>query len=412
MKLCKCDIYLFFWSIYRLQETWYDRGPVNQVAQLFMLLIGLWGLGEYVLSQRVKNTPLMNAVFALFAMSSVYGIWNIAFGNGIPELPEIEYMKRSLNSITPVFLFYSAISRGIFTSTRIKLYFWVMLAVCSAYFFGKKFYALETRGLLEITNNAGYTFVALIPVIYFFAKKQLLQYILLGVALMFALMSMKRGAILTGGILGIIFMYSNLRSSSMKTRLISIALSLIFLIAAVLYVEHTMDTSARFVRRIEATQAGDSSGRDYIYMTLLNVILREQNPIYLFFGHGADSTMLFAGNYAHNDWLEIGCNNGLLGVAVLVVFFFVFAKTVHRNRKTFPRPMAYSFFSVLVLIAVKSLFSMSVLSFDLSTSMLVGYFAYQDLRERRKIHFPQPPLFPQRLPAGTPPRANFSQRIK
>ncbi|MBQ8723480.1 MAG: hypothetical protein IJY80_04260, partial [Opitutales bacterium] len=215
-------------------------------------------------------------------------------------------------------------------------------------------------------------------------KKPLLQYILLGTLLLFILLSMKRGAIAIGTICGAIYMFSNLRSASVKTRVISIFLSIVFLVASFMYVGHTMETSDYFVRRLEKTQMGDSSGRDYLYETILNAVLSDKNPINLLVGHGADSTVIFAGNYAHQDWLETLCNNGLLGVAILFTFFVVFARVVWRNRESFSRPMFYSFLTVFTLVFLKTLFSMSIQNLDLSTTLLLGYFAYWDLIKRQE----------------------------
>ena len=384
MKLCKCDIFVALWGVYSLQHVWYERGYVNQVALLLMLLIGIWSIGEYFLSNRIRKSPLLNAVFALVVMYSAYGFFSIVFGNGIPEIPEIEYPKRSLASLLPIFLFYVGASKGLITPSRIKIYFWVMLSIAIAFFFGMKFERQEALGVLEITNNAGYIFVPLISLLYFFPKKPLLQYILLGTLLLFILLSMKRGAIAIGTICGAIYMFSNLRSASVKTRVISIFLSIVFLVASFIYVGHTMETSDYFVRRLEKTQMGDSSGRDYLYETILNAVLSDKNPINLLVGHGADSTVIFAGNYAHQDWLETLCNNGLLGVAILFTFFVVFARVVWRNRESFSRPMFYSFLTVFTLVFLKTLFSMSIQNLDLSTTLLLGYFAYWDLIKRQE----------------------------
>ena len=77
----------------------------------------------------------------------------------------------------------------------------------------------------EITNNAAYEFLNLIPLIYFFYKKNYFQYVLLGIICLFMIAGMKRGAMLIGGISILFFIYSNLKGSSYKKKIIIIGIN-------------------------------------------------------------------------------------------------------------------------------------------------------------------------------------------
>ena len=95
------------------------------------------------------------------------------------------------------------------------------------------------------------------------------------------------------------------------------ALSLVFplqflIIAVALFVIKLMSESSYFAQRIDQTIAGDSSGRDDLYKSLWDILISEQDLFYILFGRGADATWALVGNYAHQDWLETFCNNGLL----------------------------------------------------------------------------------------------------
>lgn len=138
-----------------------------------------------------------------------------------------------------------------------------------------------------------------------------------------------------------------------------------------------MNNSAYFMARIEQTLEGDASGRDVIYGTLWNTLLLESSPFYFYFGRGADSTLRVAGAFAHQDWLETFCNNGLLGIIILLGFFYAFGKNAWKSRNVFPGMMFYSFITLFIIIFSKTLFSMSIQELDVSESMLMGYFAFE-----------------------------------
>ena len=116
-------------------------------------------------------------------------------------------------------------------------------------------------------------------------------------------MGMKRGAILLGAILAIYFLYHSLKEASQKEKLYLLLLSLVASILILLVVQDLMANSAYFQRRVEQTLEGNASGRDSIYSLLWYSFLENGSLFHCLFGFGADATITFAGNYAHNDWL-------------------------------------------------------------------------------------------------------------
>ena len=188
---------------------------------------------------------------------------------------------------------------------------------------------------------------------------------------------MKRGAILIGVATSIVLLYANVRNSSRWLKLLFAILSVIIIIGASKYVDYMIDNSAYFNARVEQTLEGDSSNRDIIYGTLWHTLLSEPNPFYFYFGRGADSTLKVAGTFAHQDWLETFCNNGLVGVFILFFFFYTFGKNVWKSRMYFHGMMFYSFFTLFIIIFSKTLFSASIKDLLLYESMLIGYFAFE-----------------------------------
>ena len=98
------------------------------------------------------------------------------------------------------------------------------------------------------------------------------------------------------------------------------------------------------------------------------------NIFYFFFGRGANSTINIIGYFAHQDWLETFCNNGLLGVFILFRFFYVFGKSVWLSKKYFPVMMFFSFLILFFASFSKTMFSMSIQNLNICQSLLLGYF--------------------------------------
>ena len=68
---------------------------------------------------------------------------------------------------------------------------------------------------------------------------------------------------------------------------------------------------------------GDMSGRDIIYSNIWNSWL-DSNFFHFLFGYGFAASIKISGIglFAHNDWLEILSNFGLLGVIIFAVLFY------------------------------------------------------------------------------------------
>ena len=145
---------------------------------------------------------------------------------------------------------------------------------------------------------------------------------------------------------------------------------------AVYFVSKMMSESDYFAYRVEQTLSGDSSGRDDLYGTLWHSILNEQNMFYILFGRGADSTWAVAGNYAHQDWLETLCNNGLTGCVILLCFFLMFLRDAFSSRTVFSKNFYAAYMVLFVITMSKTMFSMSIQSMEVPLSMLLGYFTY------------------------------------
>lgn len=384
----QCDIYVSLWCIYMLQGVLYPQGIINQLLQLIMLLWAMIAFFKYILESRIYIfSPILKATFLLIVMYTIYGGIHIMFGDAMSH-GQYVYLQTSLRSLAPIFLFYYFTMNGKLTSDRIKIYLPILIVTCVLLYYKNESLVLLKTNKEEITNNAGYYFVSLIPLLFFHSKRPILQYIFMGIILLYIFMGMKRGAILIGVLTTMVLLYANVKNSSRWMKIIFAMLSVIIIVCTNKFINYMMNNSAYFMLRFEQTLEGDSSGRDVIYQNLYNTLLLEPSPFYFCFGRGAESTIKIAGNYAHQDWLETFCNNGLIGVFILIYFFYTLGRNVRDSKKYLSGMMFYSFATLLLIVFSKTLFSMSIQDLNISESMLIGYFAFKlnDLEQNEIIN--------------------------
>ena len=374
-KINQCDVYVGMWCIYMLQGVLYPSGIINQLLQLIMLLWAMIAVFRYLV-QPVTRSPILKMTFILILMYTIYGTIHIMFDEGIIGQNTYYYLQSALNSLAPVFLFYDFAMNGKLTSDRIRIYLPILIITCILLYYKNERLELLNTNAEEVTNNAGYFFVPLIPFLFFYSKNPVLQCVFMGIILLYLFMGMKRGAILIGVLGTLILLYANIRNSSRKMKSVYLALSIIIVVGIYILFSYMMNNSVYFMTRLEQTMEGNTSGRDEIYGSLWDILILEPSPLKFYFGRGAESTLNVIGILAHQDWLEIFCNNGLLGVFILLFFFYTLGKNAWVSRDCFSRPMFYSFVTLFIVIFSKTLFSMSIQSLGVSESMLIGFFAY------------------------------------
>lgn len=290
--------------------------------------------------------------------------WNI--------IPTDFYLKNLLNSLLPIYAYYYFAQNGYITKKWIICFAIIFLIIA----FGRYTVSLHKAMLLrmagenEVTNNAGYIFVALMPLACFFYKKPLFQYLYLAVCMVMIVAAMKRGAILVGGVCMVFFLYRVISSSSSWKKLLYISLSIAIVLVAYYFVLHQLETNSYFQYRLNATIEGNSSSRDKLYSIFFDMMF-DRNIFYMLFGQGADSTVRLGPNYAHNDWLEIGVNQGIFGIIVYAFFMiklFKFWLAIPGNSI-----LKTAMGMIVIIIFLKSIFSMSVNNLEIYVSLIFGY---------------------------------------
>lgn len=151
---------------------------------------------------------------------------------------------------------------------------------------------------------------------------------------------------------------------------------------AVFFFLSFMEQSEFMTQRVNATLKGDSSARDTLYSYLWNAWLNS-DIIHQLFGYGISQTVTIVGNYAHNDWLEILIDYGLLGVvlyATIIIKLFKYRKNLNYNKGA---KVCYT--SIMLIWMMKTLFSMGIGVPESLNILLLGSFIGNSIAHRRKL---------------------------
>jgi hypothetical protein len=167
------------------------------------------------------------------------------------------------------------------------------------------------------------------------------------------------------------FMYRMLVSSSKRIKIALVLLTIAMIIAGTYFIADFYTTSEYFQYRVDQTLEGSSSGRANIYSLLWRYFINQESLLNILFGNGAMMTIMIAGNYAHNDWLELAICQGLLGV---VIYFGYFVSLFVAFRRSSSNSLVYNIWGMVLLITfASSLFSMSYNALSLSIALCMGY---------------------------------------
>lgn len=380
-----CNIYISLLAFYSMQGTMIPTGG-SALSQMIVLTTMLMGLYYTVKVVAMKGKPVyfkgLNLLFFIFVVYGLvllfsdhhYVIKAKRFGDG--TVSNFSFLKSIFLSLPNIYTFYYFSTKKYLTEKLLKGWVFALFGVAVFRFFDNQMSAIQVQLLEgidsdEVTNNMGYLFVALIPSVALFRHKSFLQYGMMIFCMAFIVMGMKRGAIIVGVLLMLYFLYFNYRYHQSMSKTKVLFFSALIVIAAVYIVQYMMETSDYFMARIAQTEEGGSSGRDAIYEHFWNHFKNETDNFKFMFGNGANATLGIYINYAHNDWLEIAINQGVLGLVAYALYWLGFLKTIWntKHNKTARLVLSLAFISFFV----ESIFSMSYTGYSMMACTTFGY---------------------------------------
>ena len=380
-KLNRCDWFIIVWVLYYLQGVLYSSGGAISTGLLGInLLVSIYCAIK--IWQMPNHPPYIKGLNLLVMMFSIYGFYLILMNPSTVyysmsgfSMASYNYIKSIYLSILPIYAFYYFSLKGYLTAERLRWWAVVFSISCVVSYYNYMQHAMEKllasgSSAEETTNNAGYLFLSLIPIWVLFRKKPLLQYAGLAFCMAFILMGMKRGAIAIGSVVVLYLTWQIIKNARGKQRVIVILLTAVLAVAGVYFVIDMMTGSDFFIQRLEATKEGNSSGRDSLYSFFWTYFTEKADAIQYLFGRGANGTLEIYYNYAHNDWLEIAVNQGLLGIIVYAVYWKQFYSTWRQSTNIEAK-------TILALVGIiyfaKTIFSMSYADMTYVCTSVLGY---------------------------------------
>lgn len=378
-----CNIYLSFLTFYLIQGVMIPTGG-TVFSQLILFCAMLMGIYYTVKTICLPNIPVyFTGLNMLFFMFIIYGIL-LLFSNhhyiiifSWSEVPNSTFLKNIFLSLPNVYVFYYFSRKGYLTEKALKKWVIVFLASSVFRYIDNQMALLNMMQLKgvqtkEMTNNMGYLFVALMPTIAVFKDKVRIQYGILILCMAFIMMAMKRGAIIVGTIMLIYILYFNYKYNKNVSKRKVIVFSLFIIVAAYFITEYMMESSDYFMSRIEQTKEGNSSGRNALYERYWNHFKNETDIFKYLLGNGANATLGIGVNYAHNDWLEIAIDEGVLGLVIYCIYWFCFWRTIAsiKYNITAKLVLTLTFISFLIM----TVFSMSYTEYSIYSCSVFGYY--------------------------------------
>lgn len=373
----RCDIFLLIWVLYYLQGIAYPMGgPVGMGLLAINLLVSAICAVKVI---QMKDVPVyFRGLSLLLLLFSIYGFWFMlsppttgGVSGMLNKIPSYGYIKTIYLSLLPIYAFYYFSRRGYLTEAKLRLWGVIFLASSTLSYFHFQQEMLEKlTNREETTNNVGYLFLSCIPLLAIYRKKPVLQFAFLTYVMAFIVMGMKRGAIIIGALIVVYFVVQAVRLSSGRKRLLLVLLSVALIVGAVRFFLYQMATSEYMMQRVQDTMEGNSSGRDSLYSFFWKYFTQDASPLHYLFGRGANGTLEIYYNYAHNDWLEIAVNQGVLGLVIYLVYWAVFYKTWKCTTNPDVKVILAMF---IITYFAKTLFSMSYADMTFVSTSVLGY---------------------------------------
>jgi hypothetical protein len=222
------------------------------------------------------------------------------------------------------------------SSKQLLLFCYLLLVVFLIKFFEVYFFksAVLRGDVYKMSNNYGYYFIMLMPIIFLVTKNKIKQFLFATFFLLLVLFSFKRGAIVSMVVSYLYILYTLLKTFKSKRNryLIFFVVSIIFSGVAI-YISRNLEI---FTYRF---QLEGGSGRDIISSSIwIDYINRDF--IQLIIGKGFFSTLDITKSHlngvsqmAHNNFLEVLSDIGLIGLIIycsILISFINYSKIVRK----------------------------------------------------------------------------------
>ena len=203
----------------------------------------------------------------------------------------------------------------------------------------------------QAATDAFFTVIVYLPFVMMLQEKKALKIILFLLMIIATIISMKRSLII--GVVACSLIYIML-TEHRKVFLKWYFWILLLVIVYLSYYFYNIVSETLFYRFAQLEEDG-GTGRNTMYNTVLNAFVNS-DLISIIFGHGYQSVTLILKKLAHNDFLQLLYDCGLIGTGLYIIFMLsliALAIRKYRTRKVNKKIYA-AFISTLVLYLILS----------------------------------------------------------
>ncbi len=322
------ELLFLLFVLYFAQGSLYESSSlISKSALLLIFLISGFYLTKTLL---IKNKN--NSFFYAWTLLLLINVAGFIFTANLTSATHTAMFKRILGCMLPFYPFYFFAIFGLLESKHLVRFLLMMLPVMILQFFVHRTQVLLEMGGDEATdmvNNVAYTFVRLMPFVFLIKKRKLASFALMLIMSIFVIQGAKRGAIISAGLVLIIFYYFQMRTVEKRNRFKGNLAALIGVVVLSIFVYNYFLENEFLINRMLSLAEGRTSGRTLLYSRILEGWSGSSNLLNLLFGYGFAASIELTGiNVAHNDWLELLSNFGLLGVGIYIYLFYAAARYV------------------------------------------------------------------------------------
>lgn len=351
-------------------HLFFENGPITKYAQgivdvinimcLFATLSQINSFKGY--SRRILKTIIfLTILFVLYTLLINESI-TVSGTNGT-SISQLKLLLFSMTSIFPPVYFYR---KGLLDDNVVKCSFFLLVLMSYLTFFSFRGYLQDLNGTENSVNNMGYLIVSLFPLSFLF--KNPIRFVYWGLCLFIVFLGAKRGALLLASTLVVVSVFLSMRNIKIYQKIILLG---IICFGFYYFFELFGDSFLYTLNRLQDS-GFESHSRQDIQSRIIDGFLNG-NPIHWFFGYGPVGSLHLSTNFAHNDWLEILADYGLLGFIPYLLFYIFLIKYWFSIRKT-DYTLSLILLSALICCIFKSMLSMCFYSIENCVIMYaIGY---------------------------------------
>lgn len=330
-----------------------EYSPISTITTVLIILISAFGfvIGfSKVLSSGICRLVILFLVICLIS-TFLYGNPDIQLEK---QIVFIAYWEASF------LLFYLLSYNDTDTVGESKNFFLILavpvsiIILMSNVLRGSMAYDVSRMG-----NNMIFYLLTLLPW-FMLSGNRLLRLVCVLFVLMMSVITLKRSAMAVSVICASIFIYTEFVKGN-DSKLKSAMLCIIMLVAVVgLFFYSNSASEGAAVERVEDLEEDEGSGRIERYKDVLRLIRDEENRGKLIFGHGYRTveTSLGESSSAHNDFLEVLYDFGLLGLIAYSLIHISLIKRIlflKRNNISYTGGYLMSYVVFLIMSMVSHL---------------------------------------------------------